>query len=68
MLSHLVPHKPSGRLEVGAGLGGELVQMTQTMSKLQDLAASTFRNARINQSSQGVAPVGRAAPPPPPRP
>ena len=39
VLSHLVPHKPAGRLEVGAGLGGELLQMTQTMNKLNSLAA-----------------------------
>jgi hypothetical protein len=39
VLSHLVPHKPAGRLEVGAGLGGELLQMTQTMNKLHALAA-----------------------------
>ncbi len=39
VLSHLVPHKPAGRLEMGAGLGGELMQMTQTMNKLQGLAA-----------------------------
>jgi hypothetical protein len=39
VLSHLVPHKPVGRLEVGAGLGGELLQMTQTMTRLQELAA-----------------------------
>ncbi len=38
VLSHLVPHRPAGRLEMGAGLGGELVQMTQTMNKLQGLA------------------------------
>jgi hypothetical protein len=38
VLSHLVPHKPAGRLEVGAGLGGELLQMTQTMNKLKSLA------------------------------
>ncbi|MGN6796084.1 MAG: cation:proton antiporter [Streptosporangiaceae bacterium] len=38
VLSHLVPHKPAGRLEVGAGLGGELLQMTKTMNKLQGLA------------------------------
>ena len=35
VLSHLVPHKSAGRLEVGAGLGGELLQMTQTMNKLR---------------------------------
>jgi K+:H+ antiporter len=39
VLSHLVLHKPAGRLEVGAGLGGELLQMTQTMARLQGLAA-----------------------------
>src|SRR5262245_7013115 len=39
VLSHLVPHQPAGRLEVGAGLGGELLQMTQTMTRLQELAA-----------------------------
>jgi Kef-type K+ transport system membrane component KefB len=38
VLSHLVPHKPAGRLEVGAGLGGELLEMTQTMNRLQGLA------------------------------
>lgn len=38
VLSHLLPHKPAGRLEVGAGLGGELLQMTQTMNRLQALA------------------------------
>jgi Kef-type K+ transport system membrane component KefB len=39
VLSHLVPHRPAGRLEVGAGLGGELLQMTQTMAELNTLAA-----------------------------
>jgi Kef-type K+ transport system membrane component KefB len=39
VLSHLVPHQPAGRLEVGAGLGGELLQMTQTMASLHALAA-----------------------------
>jgi len=39
VLSHLVAHRPDGRLEVGAGLGGELLQMTQTMARLKDLAA-----------------------------
>ncbi len=38
VLSHLVPHQPTGRLEVGSGLGGELLQMTQTMARLKDLA------------------------------
>ena len=35
VLSHLVPHRPAGRLEVGSGLGGELLQMTQTMASAQ---------------------------------
>ncbi|HEX5188777.1 MAG TPA: cation:proton antiporter [Streptosporangiaceae bacterium] len=39
VLSHLLAHKPAGRLEVGAGLGGELLQMTQAMNKLKGLAA-----------------------------
>jgi Kef-type K+ transport system membrane component KefB len=39
VLSHLVPHRPAGRLEVGSGLGGELLQMTQTMAALKELAA-----------------------------
>jgi K+:H+ antiporter len=39
VLSHLVPHQPAGRLEVGAGLGGELLQMTKTMATLNALAA-----------------------------
>ena len=37
ILSHLVAHT-GGRLEVGAGLSGELVQMTGTMNELQALA------------------------------
>jgi Kef-type K+ transport system membrane component KefB len=41
VLSHLVPHTPAARLEVGAGLGGELLQMTETMTRLQELAAET---------------------------
>lgn len=39
VLSHLVQHHPSGRLEVGSGLGGELLQMTRTMGSLKELAA-----------------------------
>ena len=41
ILSHLVAHT-GGRLEVGAGLGGELVQMTGTMNELQALARKVF--------------------------
>ncbi|MDR2985111.1 MAG: cation:proton antiporter [Nocardiopsaceae bacterium] len=50
VLSHLVPHRPAGRLEVGAGLGGELLQMTQTMSKLQGLAAQAGEIPAMVQS------------------
>lgn len=39
VITHLVPHR-DGRLEVGSGLGGELLAMTQTMSALQALAAA----------------------------
>src|ERR1022692_66635 len=39
VLSHLVPHQAAGPLAVGSGLGGELLQMTQTMARLKDLAA-----------------------------
>ncbi|PZS16103.1 MAG: cation/H(+) antiporter [Pseudonocardiales bacterium] len=39
VLSHLVPQRPSVRLEVGTGLGMELLVMTRTMSELHALAA-----------------------------
>jgi Kef-type K+ transport system membrane component KefB len=39
VLAHLVPNAAAGRLEVGSGLGGELLQMTQTMDVLHRLAA-----------------------------
>jgi hypothetical protein len=57
VLSHLVPHTPTGRLEVGAGLGGELLQMTQTMSGLQELAAEAGGMHALVQSrfSEDVA-------------
>jgi len=52
VLSHLVPHEPAGRLEVGAGLGGELLQMTQTMARLQELAADAGGgHAMVNPGS-----------------
>src|SRR5258708_11022099 len=50
VLSHLVPHEPAGRLEVGAGLGGELLQMTQTMARLQELAAGAGGGHAMVQS------------------
>ncbi len=47
MLAHLVPVRSSGRLEVGAGLGGELMQMTVVMGQLHDLAErAAARGAR----------------------
>jgi Kef-type K+ transport system membrane component KefB len=39
VLSHLVPHRSGQRLEVGAGLGSELLRLTGTMTELQALAA-----------------------------
>jgi Kef-type K+ transport system membrane component KefB len=50
VLSHLVAHKPAGRLEVGAGLGGELLQMTRTMTRLQELAADAGGGHAMVQS------------------
>jgi K+:H+ antiporter len=38
MLSHLVVHQHDTRLEVGTGLGGELIGMTRSTGKLQALA------------------------------
>jgi Kef-type K+ transport system membrane component KefB len=38
VLSHLVAHRGSTRLEVGTGLGGELLEMTATMGELHALA------------------------------
>ncbi len=38
VLSHLVAHRADTRLEVGTGLGGELLQLTRTMGELQVLA------------------------------
>jgi Kef-type K+ transport system membrane component KefB len=39
VLAHLVSVASADRLEVGSGLGGELLQMTKTMDVLQKLAA-----------------------------
>jgi Kef-type K+ transport system membrane component KefB len=39
VLSHLVPHHSVQRLEVGTGLGGELLRLTDTMKGMQALAA-----------------------------
>lgn len=39
VLVHLVAHSQTERLDLGSGLGGELLAMTQTMDVLQQLAA-----------------------------
>jgi Kef-type K+ transport system membrane component KefB len=39
VLAHLVANEPGERLEVGSGLGGELLRMTHTMDALHQLAA-----------------------------
>jgi|HubBroStandDraft_1064217.scaffolds.fasta_scaffold04668_4 Kef-type K+ transport system membrane component KefB len=39
VLVHLVANESVGRLEVGSGLGGELIAMTETMGSLHQLAA-----------------------------
>jgi Kef-type K+ transport system membrane component KefB len=47
VLAHLVPVRPASRLEVGTGLGGELMQMTVVMGQLHDLAGrAAARGAR----------------------
>jgi Kef-type K+ transport system membrane component KefB len=38
VLSHLVPYQTPGRLEVGSGLSGELLEMTTVMGQLDALA------------------------------
>ncbi|HEX9033275.1 MAG TPA: cation:proton antiporter [Streptosporangiaceae bacterium] len=52
VLTHLVPHRTDRRLEVGSGLGGELLVMTQTMGALQRLtdAAQARGVAAVVQS------------------
>jgi Kef-type K+ transport system membrane component KefB len=39
VLSHLVPYQTPGRLEVGSGLSGDLIEMTRVMGELDALAA-----------------------------
>jgi len=39
VLSHLLPYQTPGRLEVGSGLSGELLEMTRVMGELDQLAA-----------------------------
>jgi Kef-type K+ transport system membrane component KefB len=49
ILCHLVPHEPDTRLEVGTGLGGELLETTSAEGTLQALAERA--------SARGVATV-----------
>ncbi len=39
VLSYLLPYQTPGRLEVGSGLSGELLEMTRVMEELDQLAA-----------------------------
>ena len=38
VVSHLLPYRAPGRLEVGAGLSGELLELTRVMGELEQLA------------------------------
>ncbi len=38
VLSHLLPYRRPGRLEVGSGLSGELLELTRVMAELEQLA------------------------------
>ena len=59
VLSHLVTHQPDSRLEVGSGIGGELLQITKTMAQLRQLAgraeASGVSSAVQSRFSDDVA-------------
>jgi Kef-type K+ transport system membrane component KefB len=68
VLAHLVPVRSSGRLEVGTGLGGELMQMTVAMSQLHGLAeraaargAQAVVLSRMSDDVPGELPVYLAA-------
>ena len=70
VLSHLVAHRTRS-LEVGSGLGGELLQMTDSMGELQELKARAERRgvaavvqARFSEDVAGELPgyVAAAAP------
>jgi Kef-type K+ transport system membrane component KefB len=53
VLTRLVPQRPANRLEVGSGLGMELLVMTQTMSELHALAARGHgRDVEVTVHSQ----------------
>jgi Kef-type K+ transport system membrane component KefB len=63
VLCHLVAQEPGGRLEVGGGLGGELIQMTETMGTLQALAtAGTPRGIPVVVQSRLSANVAAELP------
>jgi hypothetical protein len=58
-----VAQEPGGRLEVGGGLGGELIQMTETMGTLQALAtAGTPRGIPVVVQSRLSANVAAELP------
>jgi Kef-type K+ transport system membrane component KefB len=68
VLAHLVSVRSSGRLEVGTGLGGELMQMTVVMSQLHDLSeraaargARAVVLSRMSDDVPGELPVYLAA-------
>jgi K+:H+ antiporter len=63
VLCHLVAQEPGGRLEVGGGLGGELIQMTETMGSLHALAtAGTPRGIPVVVQSRFSANVAAELP------
>ncbi len=43
VVSHLLPYRTPGRLEVGAGLSGELLELTRVMGELEQLAQPVRR-------------------------
>ncbi|PZS28372.1 MAG: cation/H(+) antiporter [Pseudonocardiales bacterium] len=53
VLSRLVPQRPAARLELGSGLGSDLLVMTRTMSELHALAArGAARGIEVKSYSQ----------------
>ncbi|HXP20662.1 MAG TPA: cation:proton antiporter [Streptosporangiaceae bacterium] len=68
VLSHLVAHRPESDLDGGSGIGGDLLQMTQTMSQLRRLAerakasgVSTIVQSRFSDDVPGELPGYLAA-------
>ena len=71
VLAHLVPHRETTQLEVGTGLGEELLQLTETMTQLEGLAARARQHgvravvqSRFSENVAGELPeyVAAAAP------